>query len=452
MSTPFPTEEAAQTDRYEPTFDLDKAGPQSHWYSGMGFNEDTAYLGPLYRVLEGAGSGAAKGQAVLGGLTNAFGRFYNSVGTPKPVGQEIAPIGTAIEQDARERVRAMTPDPSTTGTAAQVLHGVAEGGYLMTVGSLLGGPAGAAAAVGGAEGRSRYQELREQGVDSTTAAESGTLAGVAAGAGAFIPGAFGSGLLTRIGTGIAANTAFGIADRYADHKILEAGGYTEMAEQEKAWDGTQLAVDAALGATFGVLHHLGHADPEKEDAALTANLAIKDRQSAPGVATDPLSSSAHQAALEKAQTDLMSGKPVDVSDTGVDRGSFLARPERDVTPESRIILKSFKESGLLDEEANLRDLEAQFETRRSGEPTPGREVPPPEKGLPAEFREEPEEGEVRGPTDVAEQAIAERPDLEIVGERGNPVKASDALEGVKDDTDWKSAVKAATDCFSRRGG
>lgn len=451
MSTPFPTEEAAQTSRFEPTFDLSTAGPQSHWYSGMGFNEDTAYLGPLYRVLEGAATGAAKGQAVLGGITNAFGRLYNSVGTPKPVGQEIAPIGSEIEQDARERVRSMTPNLATTGTATQVLHGVAEGGYLMTVGALLGGTPGAATMVGTTEGGSRYQDLREQGVDRGTAAASGALTGVTSAAGAVIPAAFGAGLLTRLATGAGGNTAFGIANRFADHLILQAGGYPEMAEQEKAWDGTQMLVDAALGATFGALHHLSHVDADKQDAALTANLALRDRQSAPGVATDPQSANAHQSALEKAQTDLMSGKPVDVSDTGVGRGSFLSRPERDLSPESEIIMKSFKESGLLDEEANLRDLEQQFEAKRNPVETPREPPATPEEAAPKAPSKEPEEGEVTGPVDAAEQALADRPNLKIAGEDG-PVKASDALEGVKDDTDWKSAVKAATDCFMRRGG
>jgi hypothetical protein len=342
------------------------------WYAGMGFNEETAYLGPMYRALEGMGSGAAKGEAVLGGLTNLAGRIYSSVGTPRVVGQEIAPIGTAIQQEARERVQQMTPDAATSGAALRVLHGVSEGGYLMATGALLGGTTGAAAVVGGTEGGSRYQELREQGVDQGTAAASGALAGVTSAAGAVMPAAYGAGLLTNIATGAAANTAFGVADRFLDHKILERGGYPEMADQQKALDGTQMLVDAALGATFGVIHHAGHVDPEKQDAALTANLALRDRQSAPGVATDPAAANAHEAALEKAQTDLMQGKPVDVSDSGVGKEGFLSRPARELTPENDIILKSFKESGLLDEEANLRDLEDQF-SKRIGQPVPERE-------------------------------------------------------------------------------
>ncbi len=44
-------------------------------FSGFGFNEDTAYLGPVYRALEFAGSAAAKGEMVLGGLLHQAGRL-----------------------------------------------------------------------------------------------------------------------------------------------------------------------------------------------------------------------------------------------------------------------------------------------------------------------------------------------------------------------------------------
>lgn len=372
MATPFPQEEQAETDNAQPMWDPMKS-QSPHWYSGMGFTEDTAYAGPAYRALEAAGSGTAKGEAVLGGLLTAAGRVYSSVGTPRVVGKELEPIGADIQAEAQERVKAMTPDPATTGSAVQVLHGVGEGAYLLTVGSLLGGPLGGAATVGSVEGGSRYQELREQGVDRGTAAASGAVTGITSAAGAFLPAAYGSTLLARLASGAGTNEGFGIVNRFADHQILEAGGYPEMAEQQKVFDGTQMLVDAALGATFGSIHHFtATRDVEKQDAALTANLALRDRQSAPGVATDPQAANAHQNALEKAQADLLQRKPVDVSDSGVDRSAFLSRPERDLTPENEIILKSFKESGLLDEEANLKDLEDQF-AQRIGQAAPERE-------------------------------------------------------------------------------
>jgi hypothetical protein len=196
-------------------------------------------------------------------------------------------------------------------------------------------------------------------------------------------------------TGAASNATFGAVNRYANHKILELGGYSEMAQQQKAWDGTQTLVDAALGAAFGAIHHFRSAaeqraqaalrSPDMQDAALTANLALKDRQSAPGVPVDPEASAAHQAALEKAAGDLLQGKPVDVSDTGVDKAGFLARPSFEDPVAAKVMVDSFKESGLLDEEANLRDLDAAFAKMtelRSATSQPRLEAAP-EGGAPA---------------------------------------------------------------------
>jgi len=364
-----------------------------------------------------------------------------------------------------------------------------------------------------------------------------------------------------------------------------------------------------------LIHHAVTAHAEAQDAALTANLALRDRQSAPGVAVDPGAANAHQAALEKAQQDVTAGRPVDVSDSGVDQARYLSRPTRDLTPENEIILKSFKESGLLDEEANLRDLEQQFAQRRGEapesvkpEPEPESpeysvheepltdeqlqafqglrsEVPADEKLEPAGERESGQSGsenagqsgrddgeplrvfrgasqdlapehfelealghstghpssglgvffslskdeaahygevtehhlDIRNPKvvkaedlpafdsveeahayreklrqqgydgmvidgshlggpvnyvafehhqviptentkpreisgDPVEQALAQRPDLTIADENGEPIRAADALEAAKPETDWFTATKAAIDCFSRRGG
>lgn len=387
-STPFPLEEKAQGESFSPGFELWDHPTQPHWYSGMGFTEDTGYLGPLYRLGQAGVSAASKGEAVLGGILNIAGQVYNRVGTPRPVGQEFAPVGQAIVQDARDRVKAMTPDPATTGLATQMLHTVGEQAFLLASGGF--GKVGAAV-LGTAEGTGRFQELREEGVDKGTAAASGALTGVTSAAGALIPAAYGSTLATRLLTGAAGNTAFGMANRYADHAILEAGGYHEMAEQQKGWDGTQMLVDAALGATFGAIHHAGAAEekavkalrsPDNRDAAMSMNLALRDRGAAPGVAVDPQAAAAHQAAMEKASSDLLQGKPVDVSDTGVNQASFLARPTFENPTAAKLMVDSFKESGFLDEEANLRDLENQF-AKRTGQPEqPAIERPAPKAATP----------------------------------------------------------------------
>lgn len=235
---------------------------------------------------------------------------------------------------------------------------------------------------------SRYQDLREQGVDAETARASAGLSGIAGAAGAFVPGGWGSTLASRLASGAAANVGFGVADRYLDHKILDDAGYHEMADQQRTLDATQLLADSVLGLGFGGLAHL-HAGagetrvnatptwtptpreiPGVEDAALTANLALRDRAAAPGVPVDPAAANAHSAAMEKATADLLQGNPVDVSGTGINGVDFARRPTRNLAELEDMLANVLKESRILDEERNLQELEAAMGRRLRGEPEP----------------------------------------------------------------------------------
>jgi hypothetical protein len=336
-ASPFPLEERAQTDNLRPTWNPWSGPTEPSWHAGMGFDDETAYLGPMYRVLEAAGSGAAKGEAMLGGMMHvATGAGPIQVpGMEEPKEDLWANAADAVSADAKQRVQAMTPNAATTGTALSLIHNLVSGGTEMAVGGLLGGPLGAAAVVGGSEGHERYQQLKDQGVNEGTAKASGALAGVTAGVGALMPAGIGESLLSKVVTGAVGNTAFGGINRYADHKILDAAGYHEMADQQRVFDGTQVLTDLILGGAFGALAHY-HSSAEAKalkdapgatDAALTANLALRDRQTAPGIAADPEAANAHQEALEKAITDMLSDKPVDVSDARVTDAHYLQRAE-----------------------------------------------------------------------------------------------------------------------------
>lgn len=413
MSTPFPLEDAAQLDRAQPVWNPWQGPAQPHWYSGVGFGDDTAHLGPFYVLGRAVASGAEKGASVLTGLWGKEYSFLGNIGQTLGVpgakaASEEGELISSVSDTARQNAKALTPDPATTGLAAQTLHSLASGVTEYSIGALAGGPVAGAAAVGTTEAVSRFQDLKEQGVDSETARASAGLTGIAAGLGAFMPGGWGSSLLTRLATGAGANAGFGLANRYLDHKILEDGDYKEMADQQRVWDGTQLLTDTVLGAAFGGLAHL-HAGKEEtrvnatssgrmaareapglEDAALTANLALRDRAAAPGVATDPASAAAHQAALEEATASLLKGEPVDVSHTGVDRADFAARPAADVTAPEELLVNVLKESGILEEERNLQALEEALGRRMRREPEPvqtpaepesvASETPPAEEG------------------------------------------------------------------------
>lgn len=390
MSTPFPLEEQAQTESAQPMADPWSGPADPHWYSGIGFGDDTAHLGPLYQLGTGLASGAEKGASLLTGL---WGREYSALGATGQLlhipgasaARDEADYLSGVAETARENAKKLTPDAATTGAAAQTLNSLASGLTRYTIGSLAGGPIGAAATVGSTEALSRYQDLREQGVDEETARASAGLAAIGGAAGAFLPGGYGSTLLQRLATGAAANVGFGMTNRYLDHKILEDGGYHAMADQQRTLDSAQLLTDTVLGMGFGGLAHL-HAGAEEarvnatpawtptprevpgvEDAALTANLALRDRAATPGVPVDPAAANAHSAAMEKATADLLQGNPVDVSGTGVDQADFLRRPAPDTTEPENMLVNVLKESGILDEERNLQEFEAAMGRRLSGE-------------------------------------------------------------------------------------
>jgi hypothetical protein len=312
----------------------------------MGFNQDTAYLGPAYRVLEAAGSGAAKSERVVGDLlhqsegfnyaTDESGGLIATSAGQQSESEGLNPLADAITADAKTRVQATTPNPATTGTAVRIVHGLGEGAYLATVGGLTGGIPGAAALTGGVEGSGTYHDLTDQGVDQTTALESAGVTAITSAAGVLIPGGFGSTLAAKLLTGAGSQVGLGFASRYADHKILEANGYPEMAAQQKIWDSTALLTDTLLGAAFGGIAHLhgaeakavkvAAAEPGMVDAALVTNLAVHDRNLAVGVPVDPTATHAHQDALQVSNEQLLEGKPNDVSQTGVNEAKFATRP------------------------------------------------------------------------------------------------------------------------------
>lgn len=478
MSTPFPFEEEAQTNQMRGEWNPWKGPAEPHWYSGMGFNDESHYLGPFGRALDAAGAGAAKGEAVLGGLIHQAQQPDSapSQGFEQPDTKPAFPeLGGAIEADAKMRVKAMTPDATTTGSAAQLLHGLVSGFTEMSIGGLAGGVGGAAALVGSAEGTQRYNDLIDAGVDPDTARKSALLSGGAAAAGAIVPAGMGSSLIAKVASGAVGNTLFGVANRYADHKILESAGYPEMAAQQQIIDGTQVLTDLILGAAFGGLAHL-HSTPEvaalrnapgARDAALTTNLAIKDRKSAAGIPADPEAANAHQSAHESSIASLMQGKQVDVSDSGVTEAKFVERPQARNPEIETAVRESIKETGLFGE-GNERDIDALLEGRaiEPREPSQARAPAKPIEAAPAEGQPpqlKPEVAETGEPT--AEQApeaetvakvLDQNPDLTIPDENGQPVSAREALAKAQEEVattrrESTIAAKAAITCYMRRG-
>jgi hypothetical protein len=348
---------------------------------------------------------------------------------------------TEAEISTRAVAKSMVGDPRTTGAAANVIEGFSKAATEFTVGSLAGGPAAGATLLGATDGYAHYADLLDQGVDHETAAKSGVLTAMTSGAGALLPmgmpakwlaGLSTAGTLAaQAGAGAVINTSFGAASRYASAKILADAGYPEMAEQQQPWDATNVLTDAITGMFFGA--HAGwhglkgldasHVDPSIRDAAKVVQDRQEVNERAPGVPVDMASAAVHRQALETALGDLMTDKPVDLSDINT-AGAAFVRPEIDETAATQIIRDAFVKSGVLDDAAQFdRWLTGDQEIEAT---TPKVKAPKAEPTEPPAKPTEPKPGEEpQEPAQVSPGAIADRPDLQIVNEHGEALHAGD---------------------------
>lgn len=289
-----------------------------HWYSGMFGAAGKGVVGGMASVTRAArdfGAAALDFGDVYGVGTN----FYEQAQGPNEFNKKLK----EIEEWAKL-------DPRVYGFGAQVAGSTTRGLSIMFLGSLAGGPLGGAALLGGTEGYTDYLDSTAAGVDSNTALAKAALTGTVAFGGAFLPmkvsgkaalgvAALGleaevagnqalanvlyksagaaakmTGLTGRLASGVAINTGFGMANRYATSHLLESAGYTEMAKQYEVLDAKAVAADVVLGLAFGGWGHMEerlHATqrPSRDmvDAALDARRQEMIARGGPGLPTEP---------------------------------------------------------------------------------------------------------------------------------------------------------------------
>lgn len=251
-----------------------------------------------------------------------------------------------------------SPDPLTTGIAGQVMFelsrtltqvGVGAAAVGLTGGALGSPMLGGAVTAGASTGRATFQDFKAKGVDDTTALAAGAVDAAAVGGGVLIPAAIGYKALAtpfnltgagasratyygaNVAYGAAANVAMGAAQRGATHELLQAGGYTTMAQQYSPLDTASVAAEAILGAAFGAVGARAGLPNVAEQAAIDASLTARDAKhaaidTAPGVPSDPASAAAHSRSMGAATQQLLNGQRVDVGQTGIEDGSFVTRP------------------------------------------------------------------------------------------------------------------------------
>lgn len=416
----------------------------------------STFAGSLSAIPRGIGQGVSDGISMLThgihdelvpGLLEAspFGKLLQ--GADPNIVKAVPGVSTAMAANdaleaasvrTREFSKSLVGDPRTTGTAANVIQGFSKAATEFTLGSLAGGPLSGAALLGATEGYAHYNDLLDLGVDEDTAQRSGMTTAMLTGGSAFLPVAMPAkwlaGLTTpaalgvQAATGAAVNTGFGVANRYAQAKILRDAGYDTMADQAEVWDKTNLLVDAISGAFFGT--HIGWHGIKELDGAridpsvLDAAKVVQDRQAvidaAPGVPVDPKSAAVNRQALEKSVGDLLTGKPVDVSEIDT-AGAAFARGDVDQSAATKIIRDAFAESGVFDEK-DLDHWETGTQEIEAATPKPVKAVKPVEP-VEAKTPKTGEEGEE--PPQVSPAALADRPDLQIVNEHGEALHAGD---------------------------
>jgi len=379
-----------------------------------------------------------------------------------------------LERKAREYSKSLVPDPRVTGVGANLVQGVSKAVTDFAAGSAVAGLYGGAALLGTSEGYAHYHDLKDQGVDEDTARRSALLEGALAGGGALLPMSFPAKWvagLTVPGTyaaqataGAAINSAFGLASRYAQAKILRDAGYPQMSDAMEPADATSIAADAISGLFFGA-HAAWHGlkapdlDPSVRDAAKVVQDRVSADARAPGVPVNMKSAATHREALETALGDLMANKPVDLDADRMD-GAMFARPEENTEQAREIMRAAFVESGVLDDAAEFDRWLAGEREDRPEVPAPKPETKPKStETKPPQFETTEAKGETEEADIDTDTALASRPDLEIPAEKppqstSNTVRAADVLEQAKADEAQANAEAepmhtAAVNCEAR---
>ncbi|MEX3628264.1 MAG: zeta toxin family protein [Burkholderia sp.] len=241
-------------------------------------------------------------------------------------------LGVALREEAKK----YTPDPLATGAAGQIVFGV--GTSLAKAGAYsLTGPA-APVLFGADVGVNRADELKDQGVDATTANTAGLVSGVAGAVGMKLPAAMGATRLQSAAIGAVTNPALNVAEVGGIRAILQHADYDKIAQQYQPFDPLNLTVAAIVGAGFGAGFHTGRAKlpageapaptltPDEHAAALTMHEAQTrdgDTLTQPG---DIAAANAAKDGQDLARQQLDNGEPVNVAvDIPTDAATVASR-------------------------------------------------------------------------------------------------------------------------------
>lgn len=230
---------------------------------------------------------------------------------------------TFVDNVGKDAIEYWTPQAEHTNKAGDIIGGVF-GGLTQFAAT------GFNPFLFGAEaGLNTQGALTDQGVNLETSSKVGGVTAVASAAGAFLPPSVGGIFIKKLASGAAINLALGAAERGIDGAILQGEGYNKAAEQYSWKDSTSAAVDAFMGAAFGVMPSSMPAPKLKEvqDSVLTvASGKHAALDVAPGEPATPASAAIHHNALSAAIKQVIDGEPVNVGDK-INKAEFSLRDE-----------------------------------------------------------------------------------------------------------------------------
>lgn len=169
---------------------------------------------------------------------------------------------------ARKKVQSNTPNPETTGTASQIIHGIARtlpkaAGYTVMSG---GNPIVAAPMFGADLGIYKASELRDKGVDARTAAMVGAVEGIGSAIGLAAPASLGTSYAKSALFGAVTNPALDVSQQSTEEYILRNYGYSDVAAEYDPFNTANLTTSAILGGAFGVMGARSARGSKIEDA------------------------------------------------------------------------------------------------------------------------------------------------------------------------------------------
>jgi len=205
------------------------------------------------------------------------------------------------------------PNPETVSTASRVVHEVSRViGKVAIAGSLTRSPLATAAAVGTDEGGTTYVDLRDQGVDPTTAAKVGAVSGVSTAIGIALPASAPSWAAKAALVAVGGPGSF-VAENVAAREILRAADYKEIAERYDPTDPTGLVVSTLVS---GVAAAVGGRIKPTRTQIDAAQVTLRNQElQAKSLAdsADPALATAHMRALDETRAAIDAGRPVNAA-------------------------------------------------------------------------------------------------------------------------------------------